>query len=89
MNATVVADLLRQTLMAAFWLALPLLTIGFLAGIVISLIQIVTSFQDPAFGGALRLAAFLAGLLLALPWMIARMVDFTILLFRDLGRYVG
>jgi len=89
MNAAAVADLLRQTLMAAFWLALPLLAIGFFAGIVISLVQIVTSFQDPAFGGALRLAAFLAGLLLALPWMIARMVDFTILLFRDLSRYVG
>lgn len=89
MNATAVAELLRQTLMAAFWLSLPLLAIGFLAGIVISLIQIVTSFQDPAFGGVLRLGAFLAGLLIALPWMITRMVDFTILLLRDLGRYVG
>lgn len=89
MNAAAVADLLRQTLMAAFWLALPLLALGFVAGIVISLIQIVTSFQDPAFGGALRLVAFLAGLLLSLPWMIARMVDFTVLLLRDLGRYVG
>jgi flagellar biosynthetic protein FliQ len=87
-NAAEVADLLRQTLMAAFWLSLPLLTIGFLAGILISLIQIVTSFQDPAFGGALRLAAFLAGLLLALPWMITRIVDFTILMLRDLSRYV-
>jgi flagellar biosynthetic protein FliQ len=89
MNATAVAELLRQTLMAAFWLSLPLLAIGFLAGIVISLVQIVTSFQDPAFGGVLRLGAFLAGLLVALPWMIARMADFTTLLLRDLGRYVG
>ncbi len=88
MNAAAVADLLRQTLMAAFWLALPLLAIGFLASILISLIQIVTSFQDPAFGGVLRLAAFLAGLVLALPWMITRMTNFTLLLFRDLSRYV-
>lgn len=88
MNAAAVADLLRQTLLAAFWLALPLLAIGFLASILISLIQIVTSFQDPAFGGVLRLAAFLAGLVLALPWMITRMTNFTLLLFRDLSRYV-
>jgi flagellar biosynthetic protein FliQ len=88
MNAAAVADLLRQTLMAAFWLALPLLAIGFLASILISLVQIVTSFQDPAFGGVLRLAAFLAGLVLALPWMITRMTNFTLLLFRDLSRYV-
>ena len=89
MNATAVAELLRHTLMAAFWLSLPLLAVGFVAGIVISLIQIVTSFQDPAFGGVLRLGAFLAGLLVTLPWMIARMVDFTTALLRDLGRYVG
>ncbi len=88
MNATAVAELLRQTLMAAFWLSLPLLALGFVAGIVISLIQIVTSFQDPAFGGILRLAAFLAGLLIALPWMIGRMANFTTLLLRDLSRYV-
>ncbi len=88
MNAAAVADLLRQTLMAAFWLALPLLAIGFLASIVISLVQIVTSFQDPAFGGVLRLAAFLAGLVIALPWMVSRMINFTLLLLRDLSRYV-
>ncbi len=88
MNASSVADLLRQTLMAAFWLALPLLALGFLASILISLIQIVTSFQDPAFGGVLRIAAFLAGLLIAMPWMITKLVNFTLFLFRDFGRYV-
>ncbi|MEJ5367617.1 MAG: flagellar biosynthetic protein FliQ [Bryobacteraceae bacterium] len=88
MTSALVADLLRQTLMAAFWLALPLLAIGFLASILISLVQIVTSFQDPAFGGVLRLAAFLAGLVIALPWMITRITNFTLLLFRDLSRYV-
>ena len=88
MNANTVADLLRHTLIAAFWLALPLLAVGFLSSILISLIQVVTSFQDPAFGGVLRLAAFLAGLLIAMPWMITRLVNFTMFLFRDMSRYV-
>lgn len=88
MNAAAVADLLRQTLMAAFWLALPLLAVGFLASILISLLQIVTSFQDPAFGGVLRLAAFLVAVVIALPWMISRITNFTLSLFTDLSRYV-
>ncbi|MGQ9919496.1 MAG: flagellar biosynthetic protein FliQ [Bryobacteraceae bacterium] len=88
MNAAAVADLLRQTLMAAFWLALPLLAVGFLASILISLLQIVTSFQDPAFGGVLRLAAFLVAVVIALPWMITRITNFTLSLFMDLSRYV-
>ncbi|MCS7043055.1 MAG: flagellar biosynthetic protein FliQ [Bryobacteraceae bacterium] len=89
MTQAMAIDLIRQTLMAAFWLALPLLAIGFVSGIVISLVQIVTSFQDPSFGGALRLAAFLCGLLLTMPWMLSRIVHFTIRLFGDLSRYAS
>ena len=89
MNAALVTDLLRQTLMAAFWLALPLLAIGFLAGILISLAQVVTGIQDPSFGAVLRLAAFLAGFLITLPWMLSRMIQFTTALLGSLGRYAS
>ncbi|MGB9610226.1 MAG: flagellar biosynthetic protein FliQ [Bryobacteraceae bacterium] len=89
MTQAIAVDLIRQTLMAAFWLALPLLAVGFLSGILISLAQIVTSFQEPTFGGVLRLAAFLLGTLLAMPWMVSRIVQFTLALFGDLRRYAA
>lgn len=73
--------------MTAFWVSLPLLAIGFAAGIVISLLQIVTSVQDPAFGGVPRLVAFLAGLLLLLPWMLSRLCAYTTGLLGDFSRY--
>jgi flagellar biosynthetic protein FliQ len=87
MTAESIVTILREALMTAFWVSLPLLAIGFVAGIVISLLQILTSIQDPAFGGAPRLIAFLAGLLLLLPWMLARLCAYTISLLGDLGRY--
>jgi flagellar biosynthesis protein FliQ len=87
MNAHTVVDLLRQALLATFWISLPILTIGLLAGIVMSLVQIVTSMQDTAVGTVPRLAAFLVGLLFLLPWMLARMVSYTTVLFGDLTRY--
>ena len=73
--------------MQAFWLSLPILMVGFVAGAVISLIQIVTSIQDSAFGALPRLAAFLAALFLFLPWMLMRLMEYTIGIFGDLGRY--
>ena len=87
MNSQMVVDVIRQALLAAFWLSLPLLAIGFLAGVVISLVQIATSIQDPAFGSVPRLFAFLAGLVVFLPWMLMRLCAYTIVLFGDLGRY--
>jgi len=87
MNPTLVAEILRQALLTAFWLSLPLLAIGFIAGLVMSLLQILTSVQDPAFGTVPRLAAFLAGLLLLLPWMLVRLCSYTASILGDLGRY--
>ena len=87
MTPETVVQIVRQTLMTAFWLAAPLLAIGFIAGVVISLVQIATSMQDNAFSTIPRLVAFLVGLLLLLPWMLQKAMSYTAGLLGDLGRY--
>ena len=87
MNSQNVVDLIRQAFWTTFWLSLPLLVVGFVAGIVISLVQIVTSIQDSSFGAVPRLVAFLAALVLFLPWMLARLVSYTVALLGDFSRY--
>ena len=82
-----VVQIIRETLMVAFWLAAPLLAIGFIAGIAVSLVQIATSMQDTAFSTVPRLLAFLAGILLLLPWMLQKTVAYAAAIFGDLGRY--
>ena len=87
MTPETVVQIIRQALMTTFWLAAPLLAIGFIAGLAISLVQIATSMQDNAFSTIPRLVAFLAGLMLLLPWMMQRMIGYTIQLLGDFGRY--
>jgi flagellar biosynthesis protein FliQ len=82
-----VVHLLREMMLATFWLSAPLLVLGFLVGILVSLVQIVTSMQDSAFNTVPRLAAFLVGLILFLPWMLMRLMSYATSLFADLGRY--
>ena len=82
-----VVELVRQALWTTFWLAAPLLAIGFAAGIVISLVQIATSMQDNAFNTVPRLIAFFAATLLLLPWMLQRTIAYATAVFGDLGRY--
>lgn len=88
MTPQAASELIRQALMTALWLSLPLLAVGFIAGILISLLQIVTSIQDPGFGSVPRLAAFLGALILFLPWILMKLMAYTIALFGDLGPYV-
>lgn len=73
--------------MATFWLSAPLLAIGLVAGVVVSLLQIVTSIQDTAFSAVPRLAAFLVGIMLLLPWMLSRLMTYTTSIIGDLSRF--
>ena len=87
MTPEFVVEILRQALMMTLWLGAPLLIIGFLAGIAISLIQIVTSIQDTGFSTIPRLVAFLFSTVLLMPWMLRKITDYTIFILSDLGRY--
>ena len=64
-----------------------MLAVGFVVGIVMSLVQILTSIQDSSFSTVPRLTAFLAALVLAMPWMLAKLIAYTTALFGDLGRF--
>jgi flagellar biosynthesis protein FliQ len=87
MTPEFVIQIVREALMMAFWISAPLLAVGFIAGILISLIQIVTSIQDTGFNSIPRLLAFLATFILALPWMLQKMTAYTVLILGDLNRY--
>jgi flagellar biosynthesis protein FliQ len=87
MTPEFVVDVLRQALLTTLWLAAPLLLIGFVAGIVISLVQIVTSIQDSAFSTIPRLVVFVAGTLLLMPWMLKKLMAYTIGVLGDFARY--
>ncbi len=87
MTPETVVQIMRDALMQTFWLASPLLAVGFVVGIAISLVQIATSIQDNAVSSIPRLAAFLCGLLLFLPWMLQKIMAYTVSLLGDLGRY--
>ena len=82
-----VAHIVGQMFLSAFWISAPLLAIGFVTGIVISLIQVLTSIQDSGFNSIPRLIAFLGGSLLMMPWMVHKAMSYTIGILGDLSRY--
>lgn len=87
MSPTLVSEIVRDALLTAFWLSLPLLLLGLVVGLVVNLFQIATSLQDSAFSTLPRLVAFLAGILLLLPWMMSRAMAYTTHLIQELPRY--
>jgi flagellar biosynthetic protein FliQ len=87
MNSSQVIDLIRRAFLTAFELSLPMLATGFVIGIVMSLMQILTSIQDASFSTVPRLTVFLGALLLAMPWMLTTLISYTTSLLGNLGRF--
>jgi flagellar biosynthetic protein FliQ len=79
--------LIHGALMAAFWMSAPLLSIGFSVGIIMNLVQVATSLQDSAFSTFPRLAAFLTGFTVLMPWMIKHWMSYTTGIFAEIARY--
>jgi flagellar biosynthesis protein FliQ len=82
-----VVHIIRGALMAAFNVSAPLLLIGFGVGVVMNLIQVATSLQDSAFSTFPRLAAFLTGFIVLMPWMLKQLVGYTVGVFADIAKY--
>jgi flagellar biosynthetic protein FliQ len=87
MTPEAVVQIIRGALMAALTVSAPLLLIGFAVGVVMNLIQVATSLQDSAFSTFPRLAAFLTGFIVLMPWMLKQLVGYTVGIFTDIAKY--
>jgi flagellar biosynthetic protein FliQ len=87
MNAEQVVELARQTIEAAFWVAAPILLAAMAVGLAINIGQVMTSIQDMTVSTVPRLAAVGVILFLLTPWMLHRLVSFTLLLLGDFREY--
>lgn len=84
-------DTAVETIRLAFWVTLmvggPLLAIGFAGGIVVSIVQVLTSMQDPAFNTVPRLLLFAGATMLMLPWMASRLLQYAESIFGSLDKF--
>jgi len=88
MYDAIIFDLLRQALETLLWITAPMLVIAIVVGIVISLIQNLTSIQDQTFSFVPRLIVIFLAFLLSFPWIIKILINFTTLLFRDFTPFI-
>jgi len=89
MSVDQVVQLMRQLLVEAMLLAAPLLIAAAAISLAVSLLQTLTSVQEQTLTAVPRLVVVFVVAMVTLPWMIHRLVGYTLGLFTDLHRYVG
>ena len=83
-----VTTLAKQTLQTVLQVSAPMLGAGLIVGIIISIIQIVTSIHDTALAFVPRIVVTFIVFLIVFPWMMKTMVSYTTVLFSSFEPYV-
>ena len=82
-------EIMRRLLMEAMMLSAPLLVTAALVSLAVSLLQTLTSVQEQTLTAVPRLVVVFVVTVAVLPWMVNRLVNFTLHLFTGFHKYLG
>ena len=70
-------ELVRQALIMTIKIAAPVLAAGIVVGLVISILQSVTSIQDQTINLVPKIVVMVAATIVLIPWIVQRLVEYT------------
>ena len=88
MNPDMVGQIARDAIEITLYLSLPILGIGLVTGLLVSLFQAVTSIQDATLVFVPKLVVVLLALLFLSPWMMRKMLFYTEQIIVNLPQFV-
>jgi flagellar biosynthesis protein FliQ len=88
MSDAAVMTLMQRALETLMWITGPMLAVAIVVGVVVSLIQTLTSIQDQTFSFAPRVVAMFIVFLVTFPWALRVIVTFTATLLGDFTPYI-
>jgi flagellar biosynthetic protein FliQ len=74
-------ELIRQTLILALLVSAPMLLIGLIVGVVVSLLQAVTQIQEQTLTFVPKIAAMVGAAILLMPWIGNRLLEYSAAMF--------
>jgi flagellar biosynthetic protein FliQ len=88
MSPNLVVDIFKGAIEITLYLALPILGIGLIVGLLVSVFQAVTQIQEATLVFVPKIIATFLSLLFLMPWMMEKMMSYTEQLFVNIPRYI-
>jgi flagellar biosynthetic protein FliQ len=87
MTIDFVTGVMAETIRVTLLISAPVLIVGLVVGVFVSLIQAVTQVQEMTLVFVPKIVACLIALVAALPWMMNMLTSFTINIFTNIPNY--
>ena len=89
MTSEFVLSLAERGIYTILLVAGPLLILALVVGLLVSIFQATTQIQEQTLAFIPKIVAVLLGLVFFGPWMLSKVVEFTMDLFQNLNQFVG
>ena len=88
MTPEFVVEFAKQAIILTIYLSMPMLGLGLIAGLAISVFQAVTQIQEMTLTFVPKIIAVFIGLLFAAPWMMEKLTTFTANILANIPMYI-
>ena len=88
MNEALVIELGQQTLFTILLMAAPMLGIGLIVGLAVSIFQATTQIQEATLAFIPKIIAVFASIVIFGPWLLSIIITFTTRLFANMGTFI-
>jgi flagellar biosynthetic protein FliQ len=89
MSPEIVVQIARETLLTALLLATPILAVATVVSLLINIAQVMTSIQEHTVATVPRIAVVAITTFVMLPWMLRKLMNFTVQLLGDFHPFRG
>ncbi len=88
MNDTIVIDIARQAIYLVLKTSAPMLLVSLVVGLIVSILQTVTSIQEQTLTFVPKLIAIFLVIMLAGSWILNSLKDYMVELFSNFSYYI-
>ena len=88
MTIDAIVGLMAETIKITLLVSAPMLIVGLVVGVLISLFQAVTQIQEMTLVFVPKIVAVLVTLVAALPWILSLMITYTQNIFNNIPAYI-
>ncbi len=88
MSQSAVIAIFRDTILTIFFVAGPMLIVGLVVGVLISMFEAVTSIREMTLTFVPKIIAVGLVFLFTLPWIMTKLTTFTINIFQQIPNFI-
>lgn len=88
MTPEMVIAFARQSIEIALLISLPMLGVGLVVGVVVSIIQAATQIQETTLSFIPKIVSIFLALLISFPWIMDKMITYTRDVFLNIPNYI-